>query len=171
MNISDLLLPEFDQEMSNTRTMLERVPADKLAGWKPHQKSMTMGRLAGHIAELPNWAVQIMENDVLDLTPMVAAGRQGYAASSSEELLQTFEKYAAGARSAIAGASDSDFLKTWSMQLHGKTVLSGRRLEMIRTSFLNHLIHHRGQLGVYLRMNDIPLPAIYGPSADEGKSF
>lgn len=170
MSISEMILPEFDQEMMNTRRLLERAPMHK-AEWKPHEKSMTLGRLAGHIAELPGWAVRVINLDSLDLTPMVTGGYQAYVASSSDELLRTFDKNVSEARSALAAASDQHFGQIWSMQLRGKTMLSMPRLPMIRNLFLNHLIHHRAQLGVYLRLNDIPLPALYGPSADEGNSF
>jgi len=170
MSISDLLLPEFDQEMAGTRNLLQRVPMDK-PDWKPHNKSMTMGRLAGHVAELANWAARIIETEVLDITPAVTEGHHGYAAKSSQELLQVFDKNAAEARNVLAKSSDEHLNKVWSMTLKGKTVLSGPRYPMIRSMFLNHLIHHRAQLGVYLRLNDVPLPAMYGPSADEGQVF
>ncbi|MBP1624272.1 MAG: hypothetical protein H6Q07_2292 [Acidobacteria bacterium] len=170
MSIRDLLLPELDQEMANTRNLLQRVPMDR-PDWKPHNKSMTMGRLAGHVAELPNWAARIVETEVLDLTPMVTEGHHGYSAKSSQELLQTFDKNVAEARNVLAKASDENLSEVWSMTLKGKTVLSGPRFPMIRSIFLNHLIHHRAQLGVYMRLNDVPLPAMYGPSADEGQTF
>jgi uncharacterized damage-inducible protein DinB len=170
MSISDLLLPEFDQEMASTRNLLQRVPMDK-PEWKPHDKSMTMGRLAGHVAELPNLAAMIVETESLDLTPMVTEGQHGFSAKSSQELLQAFDTNAVKARNAIAKASDEHLNTIWSMTLKCETVLSGPRFPIIRNMFLNHLIHHRAQLGVYLRLNGVPLPAMYGPSADEGQIF
>jgi uncharacterized damage-inducible protein DinB len=170
MSISEILFPEFDQEMANTRKVLERVPAGK-ADWKPHEKSMTLGRLAGHIAELPGWGAMIFNLDVLDLTPMVTGDYKAYVANSPDELLQTFDKNVSDARAGLVAASDAHLNQIWSIQLKGKTMLSGPRLPMVRNMFLNHLIHHRGQLGVYLRLNGIPLPPLYGPTADEGKSF
>jgi uncharacterized damage-inducible protein DinB len=166
MSISEILLPEFDQEMANTRRMLERVPVDK-ADWKPHEKSMTLGRLAGHIAELPSMGVSVIKTDVFDLTQRMSGGHQPYVARSSDDLLRTFDSNVAEVREAIAGASDQHFNQVWSMQFGGKTLVSGPRMPMIRSIFINHIIHHRAQLGVYLRLNDIPLPGLYGPSADE----
>jgi uncharacterized damage-inducible protein DinB len=170
MTISEMLLPEFDQEMTNTRSVLERVPIDKIA-WKPHDRSMTLGRLAGHIAELPSWAGRVLNAEMVDITPMVSGRYQPFMPSTLEFLLKKFDQDALDARNALAKASDQHLIQTWSMQIHGKTIASGPRLQMIRSVFLNHLIHHRAQLGVYLRLNDIPLPPLYGPSADEGKSF
>jgi len=167
MTISELLLPEFDQEMANTRRLLERVPGGK-ADWKPHEKSMTLGRLAGHIAELPSMGVRIINTEVLDLSSLASGGYQPYVARSSDDLLHTFDKNVAEVREAVAGASDKHFSAPWSMHIAGKTLASGSRMFMIRM-FFNHLIHHRAQLGVYLRLNDVPLPALYGPSADEGR--
>jgi uncharacterized damage-inducible protein DinB len=170
MKISEILLSEFDQEMTNTRSMLERVPLLQ-AEYKPHAKSMTLGRLSGHIAELAGWGAIIISQDALDLTPMVEAGHKGFAASSPDELLHVFDKGVAEVRNVLTQAEDPHFNQVWSIQLKGKTVFSLPRLSAFRIMFLNHLIHHRGQLGVYLRLNDIPLPALYGPSADEGKSL
>jgi len=166
MTISEMLIPEFDQEMANTRKMLERVPVDR-PDWKPHQKSMTLGRLAGHMAELPPWTAKIVNTETIDLGPMMSGGHQPYVPSSLEDLLQIFDRNVREARQAIAGASDEHLNKTWSLQMKGQTLASGSRLLMMRSMSLNHLIHHRAQLGVYLRLNDIPLPGLYGPSADE----
>ena len=170
MTISDMLLPEFDQEMTSTRSLLQRVPIANTE-WKPHEKSMTLGRLAGHIAELPAWAERIVNTEMIDLTPMVSGQHQPYLPTSSEDLLGKFDQSVTEARQAIAGASDQHLNQIWSIQLKGTTFLSSPRLPMIRSMFMNHLIHHRAQLGVYLRLNDIPLPPMYGPSADEGKAF
>ena len=169
MTISETLLPEFDQEMTNTRKLLERVPEDKLA-WKPHEKSMTLGRLAGHVAELPNWAVNAIRLSSLDLTPP-AGGFQPSVARSRKELLETFDKNVSEAREAIVGASDEHLRQIWSLHFGGKTVLSMPRAHVLRSAVMNHLIHHRAQLGVYLRLNNVAIPGMYGPSADEGQMF
>ena len=166
MNIRDMLLPVFEREMANTRKLLERTPVEK-ADWKPHAKSMTMGRLAGHLAELPGFAAMIMKQDKLDLTAMVKEGRQPFIAASSSELLNRFDSSVAEARKALESASDQELSKVWSMELGGKTIVSMERYGVFQSIFLNHLVHHRAQLGVYFRLNDIPLPGLYGPSADE----
>ncbi len=161
MTISETLLPEFDQEMANTRALLECVPEDKFA-WKPHTKSMTMGRLASHIAEMANWAVYTIKQDSLELTPDM----KPFNAATKKELMDGLASYSAAAREAIAGASDADLGKTWSLIYGGKPVLSMPRAAVLRTMVFSHIIHHRGQLTVYLRLNDIAIPGMYGPSAD-----
>ncbi len=166
MTVSETLLREFDQEMANTRRLLERVPEGKPV-WKPHEKSMPLGRLAGHVAELPVWAVNTIRLSVLNLTPPF----QAYSMGSRKELLETFDQNVAEARQAIAGASDEHLRETWSLQLGGKTMMSMPRAAVLRSVVMNHLIHHRAQLGVYLRMNNIAIPGMYGPSADEGRMF
>ncbi len=167
MKISEMLLPEFDREMMVARELLRRVPVAK-ADWKPHEKSMTMGRLAGHVAELPGMAFVVMKAPVFDLAARAADGHQPYVPASSEDLLQTFDKNVAEVRDAIAGAADGHFEEIWAMQFGQTVVASGPRLQMYRFVFMNHVIHHRAQLSVYLRLNNIPLPPMYGPSADEG---
>ncbi len=167
MALSEALLPEFDQEMANTRKSLERVPEDKLT-WKPHEKSGTMGWLAGHLANLPDWTVFTIKQDSLDLAPGGIHVPQAPEPRSRKELLATFDKNVSAARAAIAGASDSHLFKPWSLLMDGKPVLTLPRVAVIRSFVMNHSIHHRAQLGVYLRLNNVPVPAIYGPSADEG---
>jgi uncharacterized damage-inducible protein DinB len=167
MRLSEALLPEFDQEMIHIRKTLERVPDDKL-GWKPHEKSMTMGRLATHLAETPGWTLPTIEKDSLDLAPPGAPPFQPATANSRQEMLDMFDKDIKAARVAIAGASDEHLLKPWSLLMGGDTILTQTRIAVLRTWVMNHSIHHRAQLGVYLRLNNIPVPAIYGPSADEG---
>ncbi|MCU1274231.1 MAG: DinB family protein [Bryobacterales bacterium] len=164
MTISQTLLPEFDEEMKNTRKLLERVPENRF-DYQPHAKSMTLGRLAGHVAELPEWAKMTIEIDNLDLQP----GQQPYIAKSTKDLLSTFDKSVTEARKAISGASDEHMNKTWSLTFSGKPVFSMPRVAVLRISFMNHLIHHRAQLGVYLRLNEVEIPGMYGPSADEMK--
>ena len=166
--INQALLPEFDMEMANTRRALERVPDDKLA-WKPHEKSMTMGRLAGHLAELPGWGTATMGNDTLDIAPPGAPPQQGLTAKSRQDAIEIFDKNVAAARAAIAGASDEVLMKPWSLLKGGRTLMTMPKIAVLRSFVMNHMIHHRAQLGVYLRLNNIPVPAIYGPSADEGQ--
>lgn len=163
MAIKDALLPEFDHEMATARKVIERVPEDKF-GYKPHDKSMTMGRLASHIAEMPNWATSGITLDSLDL----AGGYKPFEAGSRAELLAAFDKSVAGARSAIAGASDETLMKNWSLKNGDKTLMTMPKIAVVRTFVMNHVIHHRGQLSVYLRLNNVAVPSIYGPSADEG---
>lgn len=167
MGLIDGLLPEFDQEMANTRRTLERVPADKF-GWKPHEKSMAMGRLASHLAEMPSWATITVREESFDMAPPGAPPMQPQQANSPQELLEMLDKNVSAARAAIAASSDEDLMKPWSLLSGGKTILTLPRIVVLRTFVMNHSIHHRAQLGVYLRLNDIPVPAIYGPSADEG---
>jgi uncharacterized damage-inducible protein DinB len=164
MPISQMLLPEFEQEMANTRKILERVP-DGHFDYKPHPKSMPLGRLASHVAEMPSWAAHTIEQELLELEP----GQQPFMASSTKELLEHFDKNVADARKKIAGVSDEELQKTWTMKFGGKEVLSMPRYSVLRTVVINHLIHHRAQLGVYLRLNEIEIPGMYGPSADEQK--
>lgn len=166
MPIRDALLPEFDNEMAATRKTLERVPEGK-PDWKPHDKSMQLGRLAAHLAELPTWAVMSLSQDSLDLAPPGAAPRVPAVMTSRRELLDTFDKNVASARAAIAAASDESLIQPWTLLKGGQKIMSLPRVAVVRNFVLNHTIHHRAQLGVYLRLNDIPVPSIYGPSADE----
>jgi uncharacterized damage-inducible protein DinB len=166
MAFKDALLREFDQEMVSTRKHLERVPEDKF-GWKPHEKSGSMGWLAAHIANIPSWAViGITQND-FDLAPGGVQHEQTALPADHEALVRVFDKNVAEARAAIAGAEDAHLRESWSLLMNGKPVLTLPRTGVLRSFVMNHLIHHRGQLGVYLRLNDIPVPSAYGPSADE----
>jgi uncharacterized damage-inducible protein DinB len=164
MSISQMLLPEFDQEMANTRKLLALVPEDKF-DYKPHEKSMSLGRLASHVAEIPEWANATMKQEIFEIEP----GRQPFIAKSTRELLDRFDKAVHEARGAIAGASDDSLSKTWTLKFDGNPVFSMPRAAVLRSMVMNHLIHHRGQLGVYLRLNEIEFPGMYGPSADEMK--
>jgi uncharacterized damage-inducible protein DinB len=168
MAISQALLPEFDAEMANTRKTLERVPADKF-GWKPHQKSFAMGALALHIATMTGWAKDAIEKDSFDVAPVGGQPYQPPKADTTAELLALFDKGAAGARAALAGASDEHLMQPWSLLNGGKVLMTMPRIAVVRSFVMNHTIHHRAQLGVYLRLNDIAVPSIYGPSADEGQ--
>jgi len=167
MPISQALLPEFDNEMANTRKTLERVPEAKFS-WKPHEKSGTMIWLADHVASLPEWAAITIKQDELDLAPGGVQPTRPPQPKSSKELLDKFDKNVAAARAAIAGASDAEFAKTWTLLNNGQKLMAMPKSACIRGFVMNHLIHHRAQLGVYLRLNNVPVPAIYGPSADEG---
>lgn len=162
MPLSQALLPEFDHEMATTRRVLERVPDEKL-GWKPHEKSMTMARLATHVATITHWINAIVGSDSFD----VKSAPRNPDLMSRQEILGAFDSTVAAARKALAGASDEELLKTWTVQAEGKTIFSQPRTGALRSFVMNHTIHHRGQLSVYLRLNNVPVPSIYGPSADE----
>lgn len=166
MKLSESLLPEFDHEMANTRKTLERVPEDKF-DWKPHEKSMALGRLATHLADIPNWAVETVNKDSIDLAPVGEPPVAQEPLKSRDEILKRFDSYVASGREAIAGASDEHLLEPWSLLMGGKTLLTMPRMAVLRTWVMNHNIHHRAMLAVYLRLNDVPVPALYGPSADE----
>lgn len=166
MKISDSLLPEFDHEMASTRKTLERAPLDKF-DWKPHEKSMGLGYMASHLANLPSWATLSINTDSFDMAPKDQPPMKTPEAHSTEELLGMFDKNVADARAAIAQASNEDLFKPWSLLAGGNVILTMPKVAVIRSFVMNHIIHHRAQLGVYLRLNDIAVPSIYGPSADE----
>lgn len=165
MSIAQSLLPEFDHEMATTRTLLERVPGDK-AAWKPHQKSMTLGRLSMHLAELPQWVGGTLRQTELDVNP--AEGPKFVAApfESTPAMLSAFDANTKTAREILAATPDSDFFVPWSLKNAGKVELTMPRVAVLRSFVMNHMVHHRGQLSVYLRLNDVPVPSIYGPTAD-----
>ncbi len=160
-------LPEFDLEFGNTRKILERVPFDH-AEYRPHPKSYTMAELATHLAWVAHWMVPTLEMDLLDMTAPDAMGSPK-ACTSSEELLAFFDTGIKAARASLEAASAECLQGTWSLASHGQTHFTMPRFAVLRSFIFNHAIHHRGQLEVYLRINDVPLPALYGPSADEGK--
>jgi uncharacterized damage-inducible protein DinB len=164
MTIAESLLPEFDREIGLTRRVLERVP-DGVFDWKPHEKSMTMGRLAEHLAELPGW----LKVAVLEAGIDMATGRPpGYASPSTRAaVLATFDKNAAEARSALTGRTDAEMMAPWTLEAQGKEVFTMPKAVVVRGFVMNHMIHHRGQMSVYLRLQNVPVPSIYGPSADE----
>lgn len=168
MSFSEAMLPEFDQEMASARKTLERVPDDKL-GWKPHPKSGTMGWLAHHVAQIPGWTVITINQDALDMAPGGKPMPQPPEPKSRKELLELFDKNVAEGRKALAGATDAHLQKNWSLLNNGQTLITMPRNACLRTWMMNHLIHHRAQLGVYLRLNNLPVPSVYGPSADEGQ--
>jgi uncharacterized damage-inducible protein DinB len=160
MSIAETLLPEFDQEMKTTRRLLERVPTDK-GTWKPHEKSFSVGHLAQLVSSMPGWITNTLTSDKLDLTRGA-----GYSYESTETLLEKFDKNVREAREAIAASSDPDFDKPWSLTMGEKILMTAPRGSTTR-QHINHLVHHRGQLSVYLRLLDVPIPSIYGPTADE----
>ncbi len=163
MTIAKILFLDYDAEIQNTRRILERIPEDK-PDWKPHDKSMPMGRLAVHVARLPEFATTILTTDDLDLAtrkfpPLVFESR--------EKLLAQLEETSTEARHALESATDERLQAHWKLSWGGNLIAEGPRAVLYRTMFLNHLVHHRGQLSVYLRLNDVPVPGLYGPSADE----
>ena len=160
------LLAEFDQEMATTRKILERVPEGS-SDWKPHPKSMTLGRLAGHLSELPGWGANSLLRSELDFAPAGAPAYQPAIHSSRADTLQRFDEGVATTRAALAKTSDADLQLPWSLKRGGKTLFSMPRGASFRSFVMNHIIHHRAQLGVFLRLNDIAIPGSYGPSADE----
>jgi len=161
MNVREMLLSEFDQEMAKTQKALERVPVAKW-DWKPHAKSGTMGWLAGHVATLPALTVSIVGQRELEI-----AGAKFPKVEKSADLLETFSQCKADARRALAGLTDEQLHETWTLKWNGKVLFAIPRYDALRAMCFNHLVHHRAQLGVYLRLNDVPVPATYGPSADE----
>ncbi len=166
MSISQNLLPEFDDEMSKTRSVLERCPESKFS-WKPHAKSGTMIWLAGHLAGMPEWTILTLNTDSFDYAPPGAEPPKQEPIKSAKELLATFDAGVAKARAALAGASDDAMNKSWSLLAGGQPVFTMPRTAVYRSMIMNHMIHHRAQLGVYLRLNDVPVPGLYGPSADD----
>jgi len=166
MTIAATLLPEFDQEMANTRRMLERVPDGK-NDWKPHEKSMPLGRLATHLGELPQWATNAVTLDELDIAPPDAGPFVPTILEQTSEILELFDKNVAESRGRIAGADDATMMKGWTFKVGGQAAFTMPKIVVIRSFVMNHMLHHRGQLSVYLRLLGQRLPAIYGPSADE----
>ena len=162
MPLADALVPEFDHEMTTTRKLLERVPEDKF-GWKPHAKSMTLGGLATHVANIVWWG-----EVTLDKPEFNAEGQQvATPAASRGELLETFDKNVKTTRASLAAKSDAELMAPWSLKNGKQTFFTMPKAVVWRSFVMNHLVHHRAQLSVYLRMNDVPRPAMYGPSADE----
>ena len=163
MTFCQTLTLDFEEEVKNTRKLLERIPMDDAhRNFQPHPKSMALDRLATHVAELPGWPKFALESELLHL-PMDFKPR---LATSSAELLEIFDKAAADGRAAIAAATDEDMKKNWTFKWGDVFTMTDPRPNVVR-SFLNHMVHHRAQLGVYLRLNGIPVPGMYGPSADE----
>jgi uncharacterized damage-inducible protein DinB len=164
MTIAQLLLPELEQEAAQTRKILERIPEDKF-DYKPHEKSMTLGRLAAHVAELPSWGTMTLHTEVLEMSP----DWKPFVPTTRAEVTEKFETSFAEYKAALEKATDADLGVMWSFKAGGKTIMSMPRHAVLRGVVMNHLVHHRAQLGVYLRLNNIELPGMYGPSADEAK--
>jgi len=162
MKITDLFLAELEREAAATRRALERVP-DGRYDWKPHEKSMALGYLAELVARLPSWTVFMIKQDELELTTYKQPPLR-----TNRELVQALDDGVAEAREALANTTDEHLMKPWRLLVAGRVVSEEPRYIMLRDAVFNHLAHHRGQLTVYLRLNDVPVPAIYGPSADEG---
>lgn len=165
MPLKESLLAELGQEMATTRRVLERVP-EKRATWQPHPKSKTLGELAVHLARIPGWIASVADATSFDVAP--PGGRAPDPAfDSTARLLQTFDENVAAVRSALVRTSEADFGTPWTMQRGGRDLMRLTRADVFRVLLLNHMIHHRGQLTVYLRLNDVPLPVVYGRTADE----
>ncbi len=166
MALNDLLLTEFDTETATTRRMLERVPDGK-TGWQPHPRSMTLGRLATHLAEIPAWIGRVLSQSEFDIAPPGGPPYNPRVVETTAERLALFDKNVAEGRRALVAAGDAEFTRPWTFRRGGQTVWAKPRYEVLRSMAMNHLVHHRAQLGVYLRLNEVPIPGSYGPSADE----
>jgi uncharacterized damage-inducible protein DinB len=167
MHINELLLSEFDEEIKKTRTMLERIPEDK-QDFKPHPKSMPMNKLAPHVAQLAGFGLTILTTPELDFSK---SSMKPLPFESARQLVGAFDEGAAKARTALQNTPDEAWTQPWKLSFGGKPIFSGTRFLAYRQMFLNHLVHHRAQLGVYLRLNEKPVPATYGPSADDTLGF
>lgn len=164
MGIKDTLLPEFDHEMGVTRKLLERLPDTDL-GWKPHDKSFSLGELAAHLAQIPRWSAGILDQPSYDL----ASGRDEVRAlpTLGAEVVAAFDQAVADARARLVSKGDAELMAPWTLKKHSQEVFTAPALVAFKSFIINHSIHHRGQLSVYLRLKNVPLPSIYGPSADE----
>jgi uncharacterized damage-inducible protein DinB len=164
--MSEVLRPELENELGNTRKMLAVVPEGKW-DWKPHQKSMSLGKLAGHVATLPSWGADTFKTERMDLSPENLPKDANYMPKSREEMLAKFDSLAEALRETLSATPDEEFGKTWTLTWNGQQAFSLPRMAVYRSMVISHLIHHRGQLSVYLRMLEVPVPGMYGPSADE----
>lgn len=162
--LAQALLPELDHELMLTRRVLERLPEEHF-GWQPHTKSMTLIQLASHTANVLAWVAPTFDTPEYDMAS--EAEEEDAPATSRAALLERLEANGASARAALANADAEDFDFVWTFRNGEQVLFSQPRAEIVRTYFLSHLIHHRGQLSVYLRLLDIPVPSIYGPTADE----
>jgi uncharacterized damage-inducible protein DinB len=162
MNVRESLLPEFDHETTMTRVVLERLP-EAAFEWRPHPKSYTLGGLATHLAQIPHWGTSILTRDFYDL----ATSTTRPPLTSLKEVLDTFDGHVREVRGVLVGLTDGQLLQPWALRRAEKIVLSMPRVSALRGFVVRHLVHHRGQMTVYLRLNDVPLPPLYGPTADE----
>ncbi len=166
MPISASMLPELEMELATTRKCLERLPTEKF-GWKPHEKSMSLVGLATHVVNMLNWGTTTCQQDSFDVAPVGAPPYREEPATSTEDLLAQFDKQAAEFKAALAATTDEQMMTKWSLLSGGNVLFAMPRVACLRGMIMNHIVHHRGQLSVYLRLNDISVPSIYGPSADE----
>ena len=166
MSISASMLPELEMELATTRKCLERLPTEKF-GWKPHEKSMPLAGLATHITKMLGWGADICKSDSFDVAPVGAEPYREDPAASTEDLLAQFDKHAAECKAALATTTDEQMMQTWSLLSGGNVVMAMPRIACLRGFVFSHIVHHRGQLTVYMRLNDILVPSIYGPSADD----
>jgi uncharacterized damage-inducible protein DinB len=166
MAIADLLVPEFDAEIAATRRVLERVPDDK-GEWKPHDKSFPMAHLAQLVARLPGWTAMTLERTELDIAPVDGPHFPGYSIEKTADLVALFDKNAAEGRAALARTPDDAFDVPWTLKAGGHVVMTQSRYQIYRYMVMNHLVHHRAQLGLYLRMVGEQVPSMYGPTADD----
>lgn len=167
MSIAQTFLPEFEQEMASTRKVLERVPNDKLE-WKAHVKSNSIGWVAAHLVEIAEWTLGVINQPNWDVSPPGGPAYEAPKAISREDLLKKFDEAVAAGKEAIAKTSDASFGENWSLLMTEQPIFTMPRSGVIRTFVINHMIHHRAALCVYLRLNDVPVPGMYGPSGDEG---
>ena len=166
MSIQEALLPKFDQETQKTRTLLEVVPEDKFA-WSPHEKSMTLGRLASHLPALLGWSEAVLNQDEFDVAPVDSDEPQSPTTFETKaEILEAFDKNASKTHDLIASKTDAEMMAPWSLKSGGKELFTAPKVGVAEVFLLHHLIHHRGQLSVYLRLCDVPVPQTYGPTAD-----
>ena len=165
MTLKETVLSEFDDEVALTRRLLARLP-DAEFSWKPHERSMSLGGLATHLAQIPHWGTSILQHDGYDLDGGGAA--PAVEQHSSAEVLETFDRHSAEVRRTLTERTDAELTAPWALKNEGHLVMSMPRVSALRRFLLNHLVHHRGQLTVYLRLQNVPLPPLYGPSADEG---
>ena len=168
MTIGQSLLPEFEQEMQNTRKVLERCPDEKW-NWKPHEKSGTLGWLAGHVANMVSWLPYTIQTEELDYAPVGGPSWEPPKITNRKEALAEFDKHVKDAKSALQSVSDAEMLKNWRLLAGGQEIFAMPRIAAIRGMVLNHHIHHRAQLTVYLRLMNVAVPGLYGPSADEAR--
>lgn len=166
MPIIDAYLAELDHEAATTRRVLDRFP-DGTGDWRPHPRSMTLGRLAGHVAEMPTWGTVVLTTDELDFATAGEKGYQAFAATGRDEVVEHFDREVARLREAARGVDDERMRQPWTLRNGDETIFTLPRVASLRTFVFSHLIHHRGQLSVYLRLLEVPVPSIYGPSADE----
>lgn len=165
MRIGQAMIPEFDMEMAGTRKVLERIP-DELLDWRIHERSNTIGWVANHLAHIPQWVASAINHDSLDVEPVAGAPIKSPNERTTKAILALFDKNVAEARARLDAVEDDVLHSPWKLLQTGKEIFTMPRLAVVRIWVLNHSIHHRGHMCVYLRVNDIPVPGLYGPSAD-----